>query len=285
MPTLNQINDHYQFAVEMHSLVQASQEISVMKIQQVRKSSLETRTYMDGIFDVFFDVRSAQQQQIQKLIEKHKAFPKKEKALIVFVSTNQMFTGEIIPRVFQLFADEVRKNTADVMVIGKVGKKLFDRVLGKKYPYSYVDIDINNPDDQQLKELTSTFLEHAHIDVFQGKYLSLASQHPVTINLSGDATLQEKDKIKTEESRQFLFEPSLDYIVQFFETQMTATLFKLTLNESQLANLGSRITTLESSVHNLEHEVDVLERRRQLAVRRIQNKKQIQRLAGMSRWS
>jgi F0F1-type ATP synthase gamma subunit len=285
MPTLNQINDQYRFTLEMHSLVQASQEISVMKIQQVRKSSLETRTYMDGVFNIFFDVRSAQHRIIQKLIENHKQFPQKETVLIVFVSTNEMFTGEIIPKVFRSFAEEVRKKNADIMVIGKVGKKLFDRTLGKKYPYTYVDMDINNPDDEQLKQLTSTFLEHARIDIYQGKYLSLAEQKPVAINLSGDTTLNEQPHTEAGENRRFLFEPSLDYLVNFFETQMTATLFRLTLNESRLANLGSRITTLESSVHNLEQQVDMLEKRRQLATRRIQNKKQLQRLSGMSRWA
>ena len=41
MPSLKQLNQQYQFSMEMHELVQSTQEITVMEIQKVRQSAFE----------------------------------------------------------------------------------------------------------------------------------------------------------------------------------------------------------------------------------------------------
>jgi len=292
MPSLKQLNQHYQFSMEMHELVQATQEITVMKIQKVRQSALETRKYMEGIFDIFYDVKSAERQMIQKLLEQRgrkrqeiDEETNKKKSVIVFISTNQLFTGDIIAKVFHIFAEEVRKETSEIVIIGKIGKRLFEQAFGDTYHFLYSEISISHPEPELLKPLVSTLLQYQRIDIFEGKYVSLVDQRPVTVNISGETSLMEERSGAAESKRKFLFEPSLENIVTFFETQITATLFRLTLDESRLANLGSRITTLESSLNNLEREVTILERRRKVLARGIQNRKQLQRLAGISCWT
>jgi len=290
--SLKQLNHNYLFSIELHELVQVTQEITVMEIQKVRQSALETRQYMEGILDIFFDVKSAQRQMLQKLLKKRgkklqdlDENSHKKKSVIVFISTNQLFTGEIIAKVFHIFAQEVRKETSDIVIIGKFGKRLFEQAFGDKYHFSYSEISMSHPEAELLKPLVSTLLQYQRIDIFEGKYVSLVDQRPTVVNISGESTLMDDRKGEQLSPRKFLFEPSLENIVTFFETQITATLFRLTLDESLLANLGSRITTLESSLNTLEREVAMLERRRKVIARSIQNRKQLQRLAGISCWT
>jgi len=292
MPSLKQLNQQYQFSMEMHELVQSTQEITVMEIQKVRQSAFENRQYKEGILDIFFDVKSAERQMIQQLLrnrdiqrqEQDETSDNKD-SVIVLISTNQLFTGDISAKVFQVFAEEVRQETSDIVIIGRIGKRLFEQAFGDKYHFLYSEISNSHPEPELLKPLISTLLQYQHIDVFEGKYVSLVEQKPTIVNISGESTLMDDQQRETTSQRNFLFEPSLDNIVTFFETQITATLFRLTLDESRLANLGSRITTLESSLNNLEREVTMLERRQKVIIRGIQNRKQLQRLAGISCWT
>lgn len=288
MATLANIDERVAFASELKHMVRASQEISIMRMEKIRSSALATRTYMEGVQDVFLDVRISKQRVIDKIIKReHKAYQKaeefgKKSSVIVFVSTHEHFAGSIIPEVFEVFAKEVRKNLSDVVVVGSLGRTLLKREFGANFPFTYSDMSITNPQDDLLKALISKLLEYERIDLYAGRYFSLVDQRPVSINISGNASLlSERPERKDSQNRWFLFEPDLEQIISFFQTQITTALFRLSIDESKLANLGSRITTLESALENLEEEERKLERRKLILLHAKQNKKQQQRLAGL----
>jgi F0F1-type ATP synthase gamma subunit len=52
----------------------------------------------------------------------------------------------------------------------------------------------------------------------------------------------------------FIFEPTLEKIFHFFETQIMANLFSQTLLENQLARHASRVNAMEEALGHIEEE-------------------------------
>ena len=73
-------------------------------------------------------------------------------------------------------------------------------------------------------------------------------------------------------------------MLKFFEMQIFTSLLQQTINESYLANLGSRIVTLESATQGVSQEFNKLQRQAENLEKSIKNKKQRAQLAGIALW-
>ena len=79
----------------------------------------------------------------------------------------------------------------------------------------------------------------------------------------------------------FIFEPVLEKIFHFFETQIMANLFSQTLLENQLARHASRVNAMEAALLHIEEESKKLNRVRNAIKHQLQNKKQLETIAGV----
>ena len=82
----------------------------------------------------------------------------------------------------------------------------------------------------------------------------------------------------------YLFEPDLEKIVAFFETQIFSNLFKQTVHESHLARLASRITAMEQALERIENQEKILYSNKRKTIRLTENKVQLERVAGIGLW-
>ena len=82
----------------------------------------------------------------------------------------------------------------------------------------------------------------------------------------------------------FLFEPSIEYVVDFFENQIFSIILSQTVSEAQLARFGSRIQAMETAQNNMQKLIEKIARR-QKAVKALEiNKKQLELFAGRRLW-
>lgn len=294
MSSLKTVKGHQQFALELHGLVEVSQEVSVMNMQQVRQSVLLNRSYMDGIINIFTDVRRSHQKQIQQILDAHKtqqkkgAVPKKP-AVAILLSPSGKFSGPLVKKVFEDFAAHLSANHADVAVVGDTGRGLIEQQLTQKVQFEYFSINLDRPSNEELAQLLTFVLQYESITVFSGRFQSLAIQQAMAFNISGFESLKKSNdggdtQEKVDVERSFLFEPELDQIATFFEAQVIAALFRQTVDESKLANLGSRIMTLESSLQGINQEIGILNKKFRRAQRHQENRKQFNRISGMRMW-
>jgi F0F1-type ATP synthase gamma subunit len=292
MPTVKRISTHQRFAQELRGLVEISQEVSVMNMQQVRQSVLLNRTYMDGIIDIFTDVRRSHQAKIQSILDEHAKGttqrPNKKPAVAILLSPSGKFAGPLIKKVFQDFTNHVADKTVEIAIVGNTGRSLVQQSLGTATSFEYFPFNLDHPTDAELSQLLNYVVQFDSITLFAGRFQSLAVQDSKAFNISGFESLNQTEFTnKTEDTlaREFLFEPELDQITTFFEAQVVAALFRQTVDESKLANLGSRIMTLESSLTGIDQELHVLKRRFRKAQRHQENRKQFNRISGMKLWS
>ena len=82
-----------------------------------------------------------------------------------------------------------------------------------------------------------------------------------------------------------MFEPKIADVLEFFEGQMLTTMFEQTVHESQLAKFASRLMSLDTAVDNINKKVGQLNQAGVRLKHRLDGRKQLSRIAGMSLWS
>lgn len=280
-----------------------------MKMRKIRNSVITTRQYLSQLSEVFFDVKQARIRHKKKLEQMNKKSAKGRSALdsskiplnsskagnpsaksatvSVFLSANTTLYGDLISRIFSFFIEKIKNDDSDIIIVGRLGRRLFDEQRPKR-PYLYFELPDREITLDQLKPVIFHLVKYEKILVYYGRFDSIATQSPTVSNVSGDQPFPVLEKPRDLEGRlgtDFLFEPSIDSISRFFEELIASSLFRQTVAETQLARLGARIMSMERAQQNIEQDIKKLHSAEIKVSRLDQNRKQLDRLAGKSLWA
>ena len=285
MPTQYSIQSDIDLINALKTVTQVYQEIAVMKMQNVRGSVLITRDYLSKLSEIFHDVKRSYNKELKKLLEKEKkktTHLQKEKKLSILLSPNTKLYGSIVYKVVRHFIEDVKRNDDDITIIGRLGRELFiQEEMTRQYTYFEIsDSDIRMDD---LRAIISHIASYDKINVYYPKFENIINQTSSTSNISGDDQIIQGENLNYRE-RAYLFEPNLETILTYFKTQMISSLFKQTVHESQLARFASRIRAMEEALDNINDRSKELYAEQNKIHKQIENKKQRERLSGISLW-
>lgn len=288
----------------LENLCFSYEELSVMKMQKIRDMVLSTREYFDSISHVYGQVKSSYKDRMLR-IKKRRATslddnqrpniftrffrrsssePTKKGSILVLLSANTKLHGSIVDEVFAEFSRQLQNSDADIMIVGKLGRDFYKSMPpplgGKKYLYFEVpDMGFRLND---LQTMIYHLQKYDNITVFHGRYQSVLKQAAVASKVSGDEPLGEETAGNKE--LKFIFEPTLETIMDFFETYMFSVIFKQTMHEGQLARFASRITAMERALSAIEVEQSKLILKLSSSRALSENKQQLERISGMNLW-
>ena len=281
------VKTELQFVQTIKTITQAYQQISVMRIQRIRNKVIGTRNFIDNIEAIFQDIKKYYRTQLIKKIkgkDKKNIQNKKEKKkeVAVFVSANSRLYGDIVTKVFDTFYEYVKNNTCDIVVVGKLGKELWYQKAHNN-SYTYFDIPEKEIGLDDLKKIITDISDYNTINIFHGKYESLVNQQVVISNISGDvvSSIEDQEKIVV---FNYLYEPSVNELMDFFENQVFSALFKQSIQESELSKHASRIQAMELAIANIKTKERDLNREELLLRKKLYNKNQLSSLLGISLW-
>lgn len=248
-------------------LAKAYEELAIIKMTSIRQHVLQSRVFLAKLYNVYQDVqRSYEYKKTHTTTQTTEAEENRPEAiqveaekkgnLVVFVSSTSKLYGEIIRKIFDDMVAFITTEDADVMVIGRLGYQLFKDRL-PNHPFLYFDMNEREFTQIELQPMLFQLLKYKKITVFHGKYSSLMLQESVKSVITGqeyfEAHIEEFKNVKKASTTEFFFfEPTIETIVHFFETQVTYNLFKQTLNESDLARSTSRIKAMEILLENIQ---------------------------------
>lgn len=289
MRNFRQINEELELMSTLKLITQAYEEISVMRMQKIRDSVLKTRQFLDKLSEVFTDVKLNYENQAIIFSKKKDSdallkLNKNGKEAALLISTNTKMNGEIVSKVFRTFVDYIEKHDVDIFILGKMGKQLLEQ-HGTKKQYEFFDLDENDITTDKLKDMILKLLNYKQVNVFYGKFESLMFQDPYINNLTGNegadpekktAESTQEKKEKKDEFDRFIFEPSIEKVLQFFETQIFSSLVKQSVHESELARYASRIRAMEEAGQHIEKSKGNLYANRRKLKSIISNKKQLE---------
>lgn len=280
-----QIVEEIEYSSNLKNIVQTYQEIAASRMQRIRNSVLTSRDFLFGINTIFQQVKSSYKikRRTQKTFIKTNG-----KTLFVFISANTGLYGGIIKRAFEVFAREVKKvwrsqislRETDIAIIGRLGLRFFKEEFPKK-PLIYFELSDNKIDLIGIKKIIPYLIGYEKVIVFYEQFRSIITSDPIITSISGDDLPWEKSG--TEEIK-YIFEPSLEKVMEFFEQEIIGSIFEQTVYESLLAKFSSRMVAMEEATENIRNKIkqEILKKER-LKHQEI-NKKQNERLLSMSLW-
>lgn len=271
-------------------LVQAYEEIAASYMRRVRNNVVRKREFLDGLSFIFQEVKASYKAEIEILLRKKKSKKTQSvkerngKKVTIFISANTGLYGDIVKKTYDLFMEEVKKGQTDITIIGRLGTVLFQADT-KDRAFTYFDFPDNRVDLNLLKKIVEHLIEYEEIIVFYGKFQTVVNQTPVRSNISGNEVLtqnSESENIKT--VVKYIFEPSLENILNFFESEIFASIFEQAVYESQLAKFASRMITLDKANENIKGTLQKAFYTEQKIKHRMLNAKQLNSLSSFSLW-
>ncbi len=289
------------FIATLKLLATAYEEISVIRMQRSKSSVLASREFLVELANVFADVKASYQEEIllmhkkdhhsttdPKIIQQtFTTLAKNGKSVSVFLSSDGKLYGDIIKKIFhmfqfQLFLLKSKQTDTDIVIVGKVGKDLYDQQHFDK-PYTYFDLADSNPSAETLQKINDFINNYETVNVFYGKFENVMTQNATVNSVSGEQAIKTQEQ--TVEKTKFFFEPSLVEIMRFFEEQISFSLFNQAIHENELSRFASRIRAMEEALGNIDKSELQLKRDSIKIKKHIQNKKQLETIAGISLWN
>lgn len=273
---------------ELKILVETYELIAATSMRRIRASVLQNRAFHMGLSGIFRDIKQAHDRELRELIMQRKidersmlSIPKLHgKTVYVLFSANTGLYGDTIHKTFRYFVQEYKRKAAEVVIVGRMGVGMFE-IEFPGVPYTFLEF----PDDKvpvaNLKQITEYLSGYRRVVAFYSVFRSLLVQQAVFSNISGEELLTEGSQKSVEK---FLFEPSLQEVTLFFETEIFASLLEQIFHESRLAKLSARMVLLDRATSN----IDVVLKRTVFKEQRIRhilgNRKQLNSMLGVSMW-
>jgi len=254
-----QLKTNFELLETIRSLCVAYEQISVMKMKKIKDAVLYTRSFYDELSEVYLQMKTTYKNQVMSLAKKNKIkepeklllMGKNEKSVAVLLSANNKLYGDILNKVFYKFVEETKNKDINLVIIGRLGKDMYDD-LGQPKPYAYFEIPDTDLTVNDLKPVINSIIKYSTINVFFGRYESFFSQLALNKNITGDIVIGNDREMK--DNKFYYFEPNLEKILLFFETQIFSNFFKQTAYEGQLARYASRISAMEQALDVIEKE-------------------------------
>jgi ATP synthase F1 gamma subunit len=244
-----------------------------MNIQEI-KQQVEQGESLQLITRVFTEISSAKLKRIRKGIEQNRAFfydltniyslinmlsvkqgikrkPKNPRTAVILITSNFRFYGQVTNPLMAYFLKKTDKKDLDRFIIGKTAHSILE-TMNYAIPYKKMLFNSDIPNISEIQNLTDQVKDHAKVVVFYSQMKSVLIQIPVDkdITQSIDPLLyanQGKEVQKLLSEFDYILEPDLGIMLQFFDAQIKGLLLEHTFLESELARTASRLISMDSA--------------------------------------
>ncbi len=277
------INKEITHITSLKDLTEVYGEIASIRMRKIRNYVLKNRDFLASIEVIFKDSLNYYAKKISVLRRQGKIkeggkvtfLAHNGRTVAVLVSANTGFYGEVVRETFNKFINEIKNEDVEVTIIGRLGRTLFSEERPNQ-PYTYFDLPDYGTDADKLSEAIKHLVQYEEIRVYYGKYYSVVTQKPTTFNISAGKPVGKEMKAST---IAYIFEPSVEKILMFFETQIFASLFDQAVRENQLAKFASRILSMDRASDNIRNRLKELNLQSMRISHYLVNKKQINSLS------
>jgi len=276
----------------MQVLTRVYGEIASMRMKRTRDEVLQNREFVTGVNRIFQDIMASYRAEVVRLIRERSTkraeggltlLAHNGRAVAVYLSANNRFYGPMIRQTFDMFIREVREGGAEATIVGRTGRGLF---VGSEpnRPYTYFDYPDNGEDLAKLAELMAHIVQYERVHVYYGKFINAVVQKASVFDISSESPLSKLQGDGEIEKIKYVFEPNLESILKFFESEMFGSLLGQIISESQLSKSASRILAMNDAGVNVSDGLKKVKQERFKLAHRVENRAQQAGLAGISLW-
>jgi len=277
MPILKKIKEDLKAVSNIETITRTYQEIANLRMNEIRQKVLNNREFIEELSQVYTLAKKA----YLVLLKKEKPFIKpKGERVVVFLSGNKRFYGTLFSDIWRELLNYLAKNKADLAVVGRMGKYLAER-SGFGHKMFYFELNDDKPEKNRLRGIIDFIKNYEEIIIFHGRFQTILSQKVVQSNISGGITLEEE----LEEVKSYLFEPSPEAVLEFFETELLSAFFNQTILEHRLSKYAARMVAMYQATENAKKRERKLKIEQKKIERQLLNRKQIELFSGSQLWT
>ncbi len=218
-------------------IVGASEEIASMKMRSIRNKVLLSRDLNEELTEIYREVTVSYKNQILQFMQEKKG----EKALkqisqsqialktgngehaCVYLSANSGLFSKILERTYHEFITYLDQHKeATPIIIGEFGKNLFTNDFPTN-PFLFYPLTEDQSNESTMKKITEDLAEYSSVVIFYARFESMAQQTTTILDVSGQNTTVDPasaTQATPVPATHYLFEPSLEKIIVFFETEI-----------------------------------------------------------------
>jgi F-type H+-transporting ATPase subunit gamma len=268
--------------VSLKTLTEVFGEIAAIRMRKIRDFVLKNREFLSSIESIFRDTLASYASKLADMVQKGKIkeggnvtfLAHNGKTVAVLISANTGFFGDVVRETYRKFMKDIKNKDIEVTVIGKLGRSLFISENPNR-PFTFFELPDYGTNQTVLSEAIKHLVAYEEIRVYYGKYQSVVTQVPTTFSISAGTPISGKMQKATVD---YIFEPSVEKILMFFETQIFTSLFDQSIRESQLAKFASRILAMDRASTNSSHRLKKLNLKRLKVMHNSANKNQLNSL-------
>lgn len=165
--------------------------------------------------------------------------PVKRKVL-VFVSSESKYFGNIINSIAQLFVAEFKQGGADAMIIGRIGREMLEAQKTFSPQMMFFDFNDDKPDWNIFHSVSEELSKYQEIVIFYGKYKSILTQEAKREDISQAVRVD-----STISPKKYEYEGGDRKALALLEKQIISSAFMQKLFESGLAKNAVAVKILE----------------------------------------
>lgn len=168
------------------------------------------------------------------------------KTICVLITSNQHFYGELDAELTNFYLTQTKNLACDRLVIGNMGKSLL-KSLGYSLPFESIIFKKEFPLLDELKSLADKVFEYSKVLVYHSKFVTILDSEPTVSDITASDT-KSIDVVKT--GLLYIFEPDVDKMIQFFESQILILLFQTIFLEADITRQAARMIAMNSATDN-----------------------------------
>ncbi len=204
-----------------------------------------------------------------------------EKVAYVAMTSNSHFYGTLNLNVMRKFhGDTENLKSGSLVVTGQTGADYLKDV--PKFPkYKSIIFKKDSPSREEILNLLELTRSFDQVILYYPQFVTIVTQKVGVLDITQSTTLQD---IGNENIIQFIFEPELPKIVEFFETQVRLILLTRAMLESELSRAAARRSSMSAKEQRAETAVKTKKVQISKAEKSVQNSQLLDTFAGLRKW-
>lgn len=291
--TIRELDQLIEEAGSLQQIAQAYSEIANQKIKRIRSQVEVNRLFFKDMSRVYALVKVL-------AAAKKITVPKRKKMLCIILTSNYRFYGQINSTLIDYFIQTTQKIETegvetDRIMLGKAAIEYFKKANIFRN-YEEILLKSDTPDPLELTSLVNIIKDYNQVLIFYSRLKSLLVQEPsfTDITATTEKISLDKQSLRSYDLKQslrfgdlrkevthFIFEPELDKILAFFDSQILTLLLEETFLESEVSRTASRFISMDQAETESIKVLKDYERLRSYAQRNMRNNQLLESIASI----
>jgi ATP synthase F1 gamma subunit len=253
----------------------ALRDISANRLHTIRDEYERNQTFYRDLSELYNILKAYAVQKRAELLQTD------EKTRVnVAITSNKRFFGTLNTEVMETFVQETNPDERSI-IIGETGQQfLREQNYEKRRRSEYMIFE----NDQPSREDMLYFLTRTHafneVLVFYPRFESVFNQSTAKQDITYTPPIEEAQKRKVD----YIFEPELEKMLEFFETQVRYLLFNRIMMETELARASARVMKMNSAEQRASDLIDEQQRTLEKEIASLSTKRMLETFAGFTKW-